>query len=179
MNLDRPLAPNPYDLHPAPADFTVTSDDLTEAAAMPLENVADGAGGQNRSPHLSWSGAPAETKSYVVTCFDPDAPTVSGFWHWIAGDIPATVTELAAGAGAAGGAALPDGAVQLRNDGGSDGYMGAAPPPGDREHRYIFAVHALSEADLELAADDPAAGVSFATLDSELARATLTVTYQR
>ncbi|AKU18679.1 YbhB/YbcL family Raf kinase inhibitor-like protein [Luteipulveratus mongoliensis] len=179
MNLDRPLAPNPNDLHPAPATFVVTSTDLVDGQAMPAAQVASSAGGENRSPQLSWSGAPAETQSYVVTCFDPDAPTFSGFWHWLAGDIPATVTELAADAGAEGGAGLPEGAVQLRNDGGANAYMGAAPPPGDRVHRYIFTVHALNEADLELESDDAAAFVSFAALDCEIARATLTVTYQR
>lgn len=172
----RPIAPNPYDYHPAPATFTLTSADLADGAQAPLSVVGTDAGGGNRSPQLSWSGAPAETKSFVVTCFDIDAPTLCGFWHWLVGDIPATVTGLAANAAAG---ELPAGAVQLRNDGGDVGFQGIAPPPGDRAHRYVFAVHALAEEDMEFEESDPPAYASYAALDNELARATLTVTYQR
>ncbi|MFT4051364.1 MAG: YbhB/YbcL family Raf kinase inhibitor-like protein [Microbacterium sp.] len=136
-NLDRPLAPDPYPLLPAAASFAVTSDDITDGAPLKPAQVA--AAG-NTSPHLAWSEAPEGTRSFVVTCFDPDAPTPSGWWHWVLVDLPEGVRELQTGAAAA---PLPAGAFHVRVDSGDVGYFGAAPPAGDRPHRYYFVVHAV------------------------------------
>ena len=109
MNLERPVAPDPYELLPKVPAFTLRSSDVQQGTQM-METYIYASG--NRSPALEWSGAPQGTRSYVVTCFDPDAPTPSGFWHWVMVDLPASVTSLAAGAGKEDGSALPKGAFQ-------------------------------------------------------------------
>ena len=172
MSLERPVTPNPYDLLPETAAFTVTIDDVTDGAPLKDDQVA--ALG-NTSPQLSWSGAPEGTKSYVVTCFDPDAPTPSGFWHWALVDIPADVTSLDAGAASG---SLPGGAFHVRNDGGEAGFMGAAPPEGDQVHRYFFVVHAVKDDSLGVDADASNAVVSFNLAFKTLGRAIIHGTYQ-
>ena len=172
MSLERPVTPNPYDLLPETATFTVTSDDVTDGAPLKDDQVA--ALG-NTSPQLSWSGAPEGTQSYVVTCFDPDAPTPSGFWHWCLVDIPADVTSLDAGAASG---SLPGGAFHVRNDGGEAGFMGAAPPEGDQVHRYFFVVHAVKDDSLGVDADASNAVVSFNLAFKTLGRAIIHGTYQ-
>ena len=140
------MANDPLHGLPEVPSFSVTSTDVEhgEEFAKPHYSGKFGVpGGEDVSPHLAWSGAPTETQSYVVTCFDPDAPTGSGFWHWAVVDLPADVTELPSGAGEAGNAKLPGGAFQLRHDGGTADFVGAAPPAGHGVHRYYFIVHAV------------------------------------
>lgn len=171
----RPVAPAPYDQLPPVPSFTVTSRDLIDGA--PLGDTFAKEHG-NTSPHLSWSGFPTETQSFLVTCFDPDAPTPSGFWHWSVVDLDVEVTELEQGAGAS-DLMLPGAAFHVRNDAGGHDYTGAIPPVGDREHRYVFAVHALDVDTLDLDAEASPAAVSFTALFHTIARATITATYQR
>jgi Raf kinase inhibitor-like YbhB/YbcL family protein len=175
MSLERPVAPDPYQLLPAVGSFDVTSKDVTDGQPMEQIYAYPGVGGQNVSPQLSWSGFPAETASFVVTCFDPDAPTPSGFWHWAAVNLPASVTELATGAGTQ---PLPGGAFALRNDYSEVGYGGPYPPEGDPPHRYYFVVHAVDVPALDLTPEASAAYLSFNLAFHTLARAIITPTYQ-
>lgn len=161
----------------APRVFRLLSTDLTAGGQLPEAHVLDGFGrhGGNRSPHLRWENAPAGTKSFVVTLFDPDAPTGSGWWHWVVIDLPAATSELEPGASGR-GEALPPGAREMRTDFGSARYGGAAPPPG-QTHRYVFTVHALDVPRLDLPDDASAAMVGFFVHQHALGSATLTVNY--
>ena len=173
MSLDRPIAPDPYELLPAVGSFTVSSADVQDG--QPVDDAYAGGHG-NRSPQLSWSGFPDGTQSFAVTCYDPDAPTPSGFWHWAVAGIPVGVTDLPQGAGA--GSSLPTGAIQLRNDAGQAGYTGPMPPPGDRAHRYYFVIHAVDVPALEIDESASPAYLSFNLVFHTLARAILVPTYQ-
>lgn len=174
MSLDRPVSPNPYDLLPAVPSFAVRSEDIADGQPVKHEQVNEFG---NTSPQLSWSGAPEGTKSFVVTCFDPDAPIVSGFWHWVLVDVPADVTSLAVGAGAE-GAELPGTSFHVRNDGGGPGYMGCAPPEGDQVHRYYFVVHAVDREQLGVDSSASPAVVGFNLAFKTLGRAIIYGTYQ-
>ncbi len=173
--------PNPPESRPSAPKFTVTSTDVREGETLPVPQRSGvmGAGGQDVSPQLSWSGFPATTRSFVVTMYDPDAPTGSGFWHWAVANIPASVTSLPSGAGSQDGAKLPGGAVQLPNDARMKRFVGAAPPPGDGKHRYIIGVHALDVSSLQLPSDATPAYLMFTTLGHVVGRAFLTATFAR
>ncbi len=146
--------------------LTVSSDsfkdgDYLDQAHVLSENYGFGCAGGNKSPHLRWDGVPEGTKSIAVTCFDPDAPTGSGFWHWVVVNLPADCRELALDAGNEGAGLLPDGALQTRTDFGAPGYGGPCPPQGDHPHRYIFTVFAVGVDALPVAADTSAAVIGF------------------
>ena len=174
---DRP--PLPYDYMPEVPSFELRSDDVAHEELMNENHVFDGWGmtGGNISPSLSWSGFPAETKSFAVTCFDPDAPTGSGFWHWIVLNIPASVTELETNAAGTDGSGLPKGAFHIRNDYGVRDFGGAAPPQGDPPHRYVFAVHALDVESLDVPEDATPAVAGFNLRFHTIARAVLIPVY--
>lgn len=174
MTLERPLAPDPYEFLPSVGSFTVASSDVADGVQLGEEFTF--AGG-NLSPQLSWSAFPAQTRGFVMTCFDPDAPTPSGFWHWVVVGLGAGTTELPRGAGAEGDDSLPDGAFHCRNDFGSKAYGGAAPPPGDHPHRYYFVVHAIDVERLDVDSDATPAVVSFNLAFHTLARAIITPVY--
>ncbi|AKU16851.1 YbhB/YbcL family Raf kinase inhibitor-like protein [Luteipulveratus mongoliensis] len=173
MKLERPEHPDPYSLLPEVPSLTVTSESFTDGDTLPDTQVFNdwGMTGGNTSPQLSWSGAPDGTTSFAVTCFDPDAPTPSGFWHWIAVGIPADVTSLAAGAD------LPEGAFHVRNDFGNKQYDGAAPPAGDRPHRYMFAVQAIGGDPLPINEDVSPAVALFNVGGQLLGRGVITATF--
>ncbi len=163
---------------PALAEMTLTSPDFADGGPLPAAQVfnAMGCTGGNLSPALNWSGAPEGTKSFVLTAYDPDAPTGSGWWHWTVANIPADVTGLPAGASAT---ALPEGAVEGRTDFGAPGFGGACPPEGAAPHRYVFTVYAMPEATLPL--DGNASGAMFGFYANAMAleHAVLTATYGR
>lgn len=174
------MSRDPYADLPKVGSFDLTSSDLAPDAALTtpqLSGIMD-AGGEDVSPQLSWSGFPAETQSFVVTCYDPDAPTASGFWHWAVADIPVSVTSLASNAGDEAGTGLPDTAVTLANDAGLARFLGAAPPPGHGPHHYWFVVHAVDVASLGLPDGATPAYLGFNLFFHTLARAVLVGTHE-
>jgi Raf kinase inhibitor-like YbhB/YbcL family protein len=170
---------NPYEFLPKLPSFTLTSESITDGQPLANAQVSGlmGAGGEDVSPQLSWSGYPEETRSFAVTMYDPDAPTGSGFWHWAVANLPGTVTELPAGVGD--GSDLPGDALTLVNDGGMRRFVGAAPPPGHGAHRYIVAVHALQVEKLELTEDASPAYLGFNLFGNAIARALIHGTYEQ
>jgi len=132
--------------------FTVTSTDLRDGESLARAQWSTRAGGADRSPQLTWAEFPPETRSFAVTCLDPDAPTGSGWWHWAVANIPASVTSLHSGAGAMDGP-LPGGVLVLPNEDGERRFGGIGPPPSTGVHRYFFVVHALDVTRLDLDPD--------------------------
>lgn len=176
MDLSRPIAPDPYTQLPPVPSFTVTSEDV--AAGRPMAAPFTEAGGDT-SPQLAWQEFPDSTRSFVVTCFDPDAPNPGGYWHWTVVNLPVTTTALPRGAGSPDGSLLPARAFQTTNDGGTVGYAGAAPPRGDRVHRYFFAVHALDVDRLDVDESATPTAIALTALPHTVARATIVPTFQR
>jgi len=161
--------------------FTLTSPDIPKKANMKDAQVFSGFGcsGQNISPALAWKNFPPETKSFALMVHDPDAPTGSGWWHWVVYNIPAKVSSLPAGAGKADGSLLPQGAVQSNTDFGGPGYGGPCPPKGDKPHRYVFTVFALKVEKLELPPNPSGALVGFLVRQNAIVKASLTGYYGR
>ena len=163
--------------------MSLTSAEVKEGGTIANEQVFKGFGctGSNVSPSLSWSGAPGGTKSFAVSMYDPDAPTGSGWWHWVVFNIPAKVTSLPKGAGDVKSKLMPKEAIQSRTDFGADGYGGPCPPTGDKPHRYQITVFALDVDKLPDAKNDMASAalVGFDLHFHALAKATLTATYGR
>ena len=161
--------------------FDLTSPDPDVKTGKPMTKAQEykgfGCNGDNLSPALEWKNVPAGTKSFAVTVFDPDAPTGSGWWHWVVYDIPATATGLPGGVGIT--AKLPVGAKQGRNDYGEHSFGGACPPAGDRPHHYIFMVHALKVDKLNVPEDGSPALIGFNVQSNRLGLAKLTTTYSR
>lgn len=152
------------------------SEAISDGSTIELTYCEPQCGGSNVSPDLTWSGAPEGTKSYAVTCFDPDAPTGSGFWHWAVANIPASVTSLEAGAGDPGRGLLPLGAVTMPNEARVPAFIGAGPPEGTGMHHYWFSVFALNVASIDIDPQATPAVLGFMMRDAVLARATLVAT---
>ena len=163
------------------AGFALSSPTVKPGSMLTEAQVFKGFGcdGKNISPALSWTGAPKATKSFAVTVYDPDAPTGSGWWHWVVYNIPAKVTSLPAGAGKADGSLLPQGAVQSNTDFGGPGYGGPCPPKGDKPHRYVFTIFALKADKLELPPNPSGALVGFVVRQNAIGKASLTGYYGR
>lgn len=159
----------------------LTSGEFSDGDYLANEQVFAGFGceGKNVSPSLSWTGAPAETKSFALMVYDPDAPTGSGWWHWVVVNLPPSTTELRKGAGATDGSGVPQGALQVRTDFGVPGYGGPCPPEGDHPHRYVFTIHALDLESVDVGADSSPALVGFYLNFHTLAKASLVGLYKR
>jgi Raf kinase inhibitor-like YbhB/YbcL family protein len=161
------------------ASTSFADGDYLDQAHILSETYGFGCAGGNSSPELHWSGAPEGTKSFALTCYDPDAPTGSGFWHWLMVNIPPETTSLALGAGDPVAGTLPTGALQTRTDFGAPGYGGPCPPEGDHPHRYLFTLFAVKEATLPVEADTMPAVVGFMLNFNTLEKASLMGLYKR
>ena len=173
---------NPFAGIPEVSEFQVTSNDVKNGEKFSLSQMSalfGVEGGGDVSPHLKWTGAPEGTKSFVVTVYDPDAPTGSGFWHWAVANIPANVNELPSNAGDETDSLLPEGAYTLPNDASIKRFIGAAPPVGHGEHRYFIIVHALDVEDIGVPEDATPAFLGFNMLGHTLGRAVLVAKAER
>ncbi|MFU8925331.1 YbhB/YbcL family Raf kinase inhibitor-like protein [Acinetobacter puyangensis] len=159
-------------------DFKLSSSSISEGSQLTPTLVYSGFGcqGNNQSPQLSWSGIPEGTKSFAITVYDPDAPTGSGWWHWNAVNIPASISSIEQGA--SGNKTMPTGTIEIINDYGSVGFGGACPPK-DEMHRYIFTVHALAIEHIELPKNPSNALVGFMIKANTIKSASITAIYHR
>lgn len=159
-------------------DFKLSSTSISEGVQLAPAFVFKGFGceGENQSPQLSWSGAPAGTKSFAITAYDPDAPTGSGWWHWNVVNIPSSAVSLETGA--SGGQKMPAGSLEIRNDYGAIGFGGACPPPGE-VHRYVFTIHALATERLDLPENPTNALTGFMINANTIKTARITAVYNR
>lgn len=174
-SLDREVAPDPYLYLPPLPTFELSSTDIVDGQRGKATQAHSSAGGLDISPELSWSGFPEQTRSFVVSCFDPDAPTVCGFWHWMVVDLPLSVTRLPTGAGHS-DSTLPGG-YHIKSDMGAPAYGGFAPPKGDQPHRYMFVVHAVDVPTLGLPEGANATVAAFNLVFHAVAWARITVTF--
>jgi Raf kinase inhibitor-like YbhB/YbcL family protein len=163
------------------AEFSLTSPTIKDHGTIGNDHVFNGFGcaGQNVSPQLQWEHAPKDTKSFALTVYDPDAPTGSGWWHWIIFNMASTVTSLPAGAGKPDGQSAPQGSIQSMTDFGQPGYGGPCPPPGDKPHRYIFTLYALKVDQLPLKQEASGAMVGYYLKQNALAKTSFTAMYGR
>ncbi len=162
-------------------EFRLASPTIKDQGVIGNEHVYNGFGcsGRNVSPELRWEQAPKETKSFAVTVYDPDAPTGSGWWHWIIFNIPPSVTSLPAGAGKPDSGGAPQGSIQSMTDFGQPGYGGPCPPSGDKPHRYVFTVYALKVDQLPIKQEASGAMAGFYLNQKALGKASITAKYGR
>lgn len=174
------MTKNPYDTIATVPALRLTSTEIHDGQRMGIAQVSGifGAGGTDTSPDLQWDGVPNGTKSFAISVYDPNAPTASGFWHWVVADIPAHVRELASGAGDDSGSRLPSGAWQLKNDAGLRRYLGAAPPKGHGVHTYFFGVHAVDVENIGVDHDASPAFLMFNLSSHTLARGVITAWWE-
>jgi Raf kinase inhibitor-like YbhB/YbcL family protein len=163
------------------ADFRLASPTVKDKGTVGNEHVFNGFGcsGNNTSPELRWEHAPKGTKSFAVTVYDPDAPTGSGWWHWVIFNLSPETTSLPAGAGKPESGSAPQGSIQSMTDFGQPGYGGPCPPPGDKAHRYIFTVYALKVDQIPLQKEASGAMVGFYLNQNVLKKASFTAKYRR
>ncbi|MBW4888831.1 YbhB/YbcL family Raf kinase inhibitor-like protein [Mucilaginibacter sp. HMF5004] len=159
--------------------FTLKSADLGGQFTNQFTASSFGCNGNNKSPQLSWANAPEGTKSFAITMYDPDAPTGSGFWHWVMVNIPSSIHELKQGAGDVKSNVAPAGSLQSMNDTGAPGYQGPCPPAGDSPHHYLITIYALKTENLGTTATSTAALTGFMLGQQALAKASIVVYAKR
>ncbi|RSO36898.1 MULTISPECIES: YbhB/YbcL family Raf kinase inhibitor-like protein [Acinetobacter calcoaceticus/baumannii complex] len=162
--------------HLSAAEFQLKSSDITANKFMKKDQEFQGFGceGGNKSPQLSWSGAPSGTKAYAIMAYDPDAPSGSGWWHWQAVNIPLEVTSISSGTGHFNNKDV----IEIKNDYGQTGFGGACPPKGHGIHHYQFTVYALSQK-LDLPPNASAALTGYMVKAHSLASSTIVALYQK
>ena len=171
------FGPDPYAFLPVVPTFRLGSEDFRDGAALDRQFAHSWAAGSiDVSPQLHWDEFPKATRSFAVTCFDPDIQNVSGFWHWMLIGLPVATTQLPRGSGS--GHNLPKGAFHIRNDLGVSAYLGPAPPKGGGPHRYLFAVHALDIEQLPVTPDMTPAFVAYNMTGHTLARTVIRATFE-